>query len=404
MIKDYFKIAIENLRHKGMRTWLTLVGIFIGIASVVAIISVGQGLQGAIEEEFKNLGTDKIMISPAGTFGPTGSAAIPLTKDDVNILKRVNGIAEVSYAKFQVTEFTWGKDEQTFPYVTAIPIDKSYPMVQKTFQINVYEGRNLREGDVKKALIGYDYANSPDFKDKITIGQKIELRGEEFEVIGIVEKIGNEQDDRQIIMSEDGFNLIHEDDNEVDIIVARVQESVAAPDIVPSIEKALRKHRNVAEGEEDFQVQTFEELIESFMQIFDIIQAVLVGIAAISLLVGAVGIMNTMYTAVLERTREIGVMKAIGARNSDILKMFLIESGLLGFVGGAIGVIIGIGIAKTAEIVGGAALGTDYLQAAMPLWLLIGALLFAFLIGSASGLLPAKQASEMNPVDALREE
>jgi putative ABC transport system permease protein len=140
------------------------------------------------------------------------------------------------------------------------------------------------------------------------------------------------------------------------------------------------------------------------LKIFDIIQTVLIGIAAISLIVGAVGIMNTMYTSVLERTRDIGIMKAIGARNSDILKMFLIESGLLGLVGGAIGIAIGLGIAKTAEVIGGAALGTDYLQAAIPAWLVIGALLFAFVLGSASGLLPAKQASEMNPVDALREE
>jgi putative ABC transport system permease protein len=404
MLKDYFKVAIGNLRHRGMRTWLTLVGIFIGIAAVVALISVGQGLQGAIESEFENLGTDKIMISPAGTFGPSGQAAVPLTKNDVDIVRKVNGVAEVSYAKFSVTEFNWGKDEQLFPYITAIPIDDSFPMIEKAFQVEVTQGRSFKQGDVKKALVGYDYAYSSDFKDKIKLGQRITLKGVEFEVVGILKKIGNEQDDRQILLTEEGYNLINDKDDEVNMIVVRVEDGVSAPDVVPSIEKALRKFRNLKEGNEDFQVQTFEELINSFLQIFGIVQTVLVGIAAISLLVGAVGIMNTMYTSVLERTRDIGIMKAIGARNSDILQMFLMESGMLGFVGGAIGVIIGLGIAFIAETVGGAALGTDYLQAAAPAWLIIGALMFAFVLGSIAGILPAKQASEMNPVDALREE
>jgi putative ABC transport system permease protein len=404
MIKDYFKIAIGNLRHRGLRTWLTLVGIFIGIAAVVALISVGQGLQGAIQTEFEKLGTDKIMVTPAGSFGPTGGGAVPITKDDVDVIKKVNGVAEVGYVKFQVAEFNWGKDEQTFPYITGIPLDKSYKMLEDTMQLDVIEGRTFREGDVKKAIIGYDYAHSADFKEKIRVGQKIEVKGEEFEVIGIMDKIGNQQDDRQITTTEEGFDKIFDMGDEVSMIVVRVQQGVVASDVVDPLEKALRKHRGLKEGNEDFQVQTFEELIKSFMDIFSIIQTVLIGIAAISLLVGAVGIMNTMYTSVLERTRDIGVMKAIGARNSDILKMFLIESGFLGLIGGAIGIAIGLGIAKLAEVVGGAALGTDYLKAAVPVWLVVGALLFAFILGSISGILPAKQASEMSPVDALREE
>ncbi|MGV8168867.1 MAG: ABC transporter permease [Candidatus Nanoarchaeia archaeon] len=404
MIKDYFKIALQGIRHRGLRTWLTLVGIFIGIAAVVAIVSVGQGLQGAIEAEFENLGTDKIMISPAGAFGPMGSSSNPLTTEDVDVAKKVNGVAEVGYEVYRITELNWGKDEQTFPYIGGIPIDSSYPMLEKTFQIKVVEGRTFRDGDVKKAIIGYDYMYSPDFEDKIRVGQKIEIRGEEFEVIGILEKIGTEQDDRQIIVPLDGFKEIYDVGDEISMMVVRVDDGVLASDVVAPLEKALRKHRNVEEGQEDFQVQTFEELIESFMTIFNIVQTVLIGIAVISLLVGGIGIMNTMYTSVLERTRDIGVMKAIGARNSDIMNMFMIESGLLGFVGGVVGVIIGLGVAQLAEVIGGAALGTDLLQAAMPAWLIIGALAFAFIIGVVAGTLPAKQASNMPPVDALREE
>ena len=130
----------------------------------------------------------------------------------------------------------------------------------------------------------------------------------------------------------------------------------------------------------------------------------MVGIAAISLLVGGIGIMNTMYTSVLERTREIGTMKAVGAKNSDILFLFLFESGLLGLVGGAIGVGIGLGLGKTAEYIATVQLGTNLLQASTDSWLIFGALLFSFIIGALSGVLPAMQASKLKPVDALRYE
>jgi len=138
--------------------------------------------------------------------------------------------------------------------------------------------------------------------------------------------------------------------------------------------------------------------------VLDIVQAVLVGIAAISLLVGGIGIMNTMYTSVVERTKEIGIMKAIGARNEDILYIFLFEAGLLGLVGGLIGVIIGFGLSKGAEYIATISLGTNLLQASVDIWLVLGALLFSFVVGIASGVLPAYQASKLKPVDALRYE
>jgi len=134
------------------------------------------------------------------------------------------------------------------------------------------------------------------------------------------------------------------------------------------------------------------------------VQAVLVGIAAISLLVGGIGIMNTMYTSVLERTKEIGTMKAVGAKNSDILFIFLFESGLLGLVGGAIGIGIGIGLGEGAEYIASVGLGTNLLQAVFPWYLILGALLFSFLIGTLSGIFPAMQAAKLKPADALRYE
>jgi len=166
----------------------------------------------------------------------------------------------------------------------------------------------------------------------------------------------------------------------------------------------LRRSRGLKEGNEDFEVSTTEELMKAFNTLLNIVQGVLVGIALISLVVGGIGIMNTMYTAVLERTKEIGILKAVGAQNRDILSLFLVESGILGLAGGAIGVLLGMGFSKLVELVATMALQTKLLQAYFPWYLTLGSLAFSFLVGTVSGILPAYQASRQKPVDALRYE
>jgi len=174
--------------------------------------------------------------------------------------------------------------------------------------------------------------------------------------------------------------------------------------VAETIERKLRRSRGEKEDQETFTVQTSEQLAQTFQSIFAVIQAVFVGIAAISLVVGGIGFMNTMYTAVLERTKESVTMKAVGAKNSDILYIFLFESGLLGLVGGSIGILLGVGIAKAVEYIATVQLGTVFLQAAFGYELILGALLFSFVVGSASGVLPAIQAAKLKPADALRYE
>ena len=166
----------------------------------------------------------------------------------------------------------------------------------------------------------------------------------------------------------------------------------------------MQKSRDVTEKTQDFIILTPEELLETFGVVLNIITGFLGGIALISLIVGGIGITNTMYTSVLERTKEIGTMKAIGAQNKDILMIFLIESGLLGLIGGIIGIILGLGIAKGIEFIAFQQLGTRLLQAATPVYLFVGCLAFAFLTGAISGGIPAWQASKTNTVDALRYE
>ena len=187
-------------------------------------------------------------------------------------------------------------------------------------------------------------------------------------------------------------------------IIAQVQSGEEPTIVAEEMKKELRKKHDLDAGEEDFSIETPENLMATFSTILDIVQIVLIGITAISLLVGGIGIMNTMYTSVLQRTKEIGLMKAVGARNSQILFLFLIESGLYGLVGGLLGVVAGVSLAKIAEKVLQQFLGPAFMAIEINWFLVLGALLFSFLIGILSGIAPARRASKLNPVDSLRYE
>ncbi|MCK4491202.1 MAG: ABC transporter permease, partial [Candidatus Altiarchaeales archaeon] len=187
-------------------------------------------------------------------------------------------------------------------------------------------------------------------------------------------------------------------------IMARAKPNYDPEKVAEKIKEKLRKDRGLEKGEEDFMVLTMEQMKEAVGIVLDATQAVVVGIAFISLFVGGVGILNTMYTSVLERTKEIGVMKAVGARNSDIMLLFLIESGTVGLVGGLIGCLIGASISKGLEYIAVTQLDQTLIQASITPELIIGALLFSFIVGCISGVLPARQASKLKPVDALRYE
>jgi len=268
----------------------------------------------------------------------------------------------------------------------------------------VEEGRSITESDGFKAVVGYSHAFGNMWDRPIQVGEKIVIEGKEFKIVGVMAKTGNPFDDQSIIVPKPILKEILNVEDEESSITVKVAEGFEPADVGKEIERKLRRSRGEKEDQETFRVSTAEQILEAFGNIFGIVQGVLVGIAAISLVVGGIGIMNTMYTSVLERTKEIGTMKAIGAKNSHILLLFLIESGLLGLVGGAIGAIIGIGFAKGGEYIGRTALGTDLLQAAIDPSLLLGALAFSFVVGSLAGLLPAYQASKLKPVDALRYE
>jgi len=404
MLSKYFFLAVKNIKKREIRSWLTLLGIFIGIAAVVSLISLGAGLQSAVLGQFSSLGTDKLIVMNAETgFGPPGSTAIKKLNDhDVGVIKQVNGLEKVIPRLIRVNSVEYNRIVG-YGFVVSMPEeDKNLEMVYETLNIDVEQGRKLTEDDKGKVVLGHDYAKTKDFEKDIEVGKNLKIQGKDFEIIGILEPAGTFQINSVVFMLDSDMKNLLKIEDEWDLINIKVKEGENVEKVAEDIKEKIRKDRGEKEGEEDFSVQTPSQAIESVKTILNIVNLIIVGIAAISLIVGGIGIANTMYTSVLERTREIGVMKAIGAKNSDILLIFLFESGLLGLIGGVIGAVLGLGLAFGLSNAANTALGTKLIEVSISWPLLCSSVLFSLIVGIISGVLPAIQGSKLKPVEALR--
>lgn len=403
MIKDYFLLASKGIIKRGIRSWLTMLGIFIGIAAIVSLISLGSGMQKAITGQFSALGSDKLTVSAKGGFSMPGQGVLnPITTDDLKAIEGVNGVDLVIGRMLEPAKIEINS-KIDYRAVASMPEDEhALKLMIETLGIKIYKGRMLRNTDKTGVVLTNNYYKPKNTFDKImAVGDSILINDKKFTVIGMIEKTGNPMIDSAVLMTESSLRDLINEKTRVDVAVVVVSKGSNIDTVAQNIEKLLRKRRNVKEGKEDFNVQTPQELFSTVNTILNVVQIILVGIASISLIVGGVGIMNTMYTSVVERTRQIGIMKAIGARNSAILTIYLIESGLLGLVGGLVGVIAGIGLSQLVVFFAQRA-GVSLLTANYSATLIVGSLLFSFIVGIIAGTLPARQASKLNPVDSLR--
>jgi putative ABC transport system permease protein len=403
MLFDYFRLAYQGASNRKLRSWLTMIGIFIGIAAVIALISLSQGLKIAISEQFAQLGSDKLIVQSAESgFGPPGTGVTnAITKDDKTVIEKVNGV-DIAVGRLIRSVKMKFHDEISYDYVVTIPDDNAgIDLAVEANNYKIVQGRLLKKSDKYKIMVGGDFADDK-YDLPVELRDKLIIEDKEFKVIGILKKSGNPQQDQSVVIPEAALRELLDIQEDYDIIPVKILEGENINVVEERIKKELRKYRDVEEGKEDFSVETPGDILGTLNNILLIVQGVLIGIAAISLLVGGIGIMNTMYTAVTERTKEIGIMKATGAKNKQILLLFLIESGFLGFFGGLIGVILGMSISFLVEYAAFQALGSSLIQSDFDPVLIISTLLFAFIVGALSGLTPARQAANMKPVDALR--
>ena len=404
MLKDYFIFSIKSLRNRKLRSWLTIIGIIIGVTAVVSLISIGQVLKSAISLQFGNLGTDKLAVQASGGFGPPGTAVVnPLTKDNLEKIKKVSW---VNIAAGRLIKS--GKLEQdnhaVFSYVASMPDGDARKLIEEAQNLKAESGRLLKDGDKGKVVLGSNLGEKDAGLGKqVVAGSKISIEGKEFEVVGILKKLGSLILDNVAFMNEDDLRDVMDiPEDEYDVIVVQVRQNADIAAVQQSVEKVMRKERDVKEGEEDFAVQTPQAILGQVNATLFAVQLFVYIIAGISIIVGGIGIMNTMFTSVLERTKEIGIMKSIGAKNSSIFSLFFIESGMIGSVGGVIGAALGILLALSLAYIGRLFLGGGFIMAEINVWLVLGSILGSFSLGSLFGILPAIKAAKLNPVDAFR--
>jgi putative ABC transport system permease protein len=418
-LKKTLELAWNLLSHSKLRSWLTIIGIVIGIAAVVSIISVSQGAQQNLEARFGQLGADIITVSPgharAGGFrGPEGggggnggatSEQKNLTSKDVLALKSVPNVKFVM-GSISATGTIGYLGETGDVSVTGVDTDTWKEVTSDTIEY----GRYLTKGDMYSAVLGYRRANTF-FKKQVQINRQITIEGRIFKVVGI---FAEGENDNAVIIPIEAARAVLEDaaGDKLSSITVKVDDVNLVDTTLNATEKKLMLSRGILnDAKKDFSVSSVKELQQTISQTLNTMAIFLGAIAAISLIVGGIGISNTMFTSVLEKTKEIGIMKAIGAKNRDIMLIFLLNSGMIGFIGGIGGVIVGTVASGYISILvsgteggGGGGLGRMLGSTAITPQLLIFAFAFSIIIGMIAGAIPAYRASRLKPVDALRYE
>jgi putative ABC transport system permease protein len=399
MKDESIQYSLRNIKHRKTRSFLTVFSILIGIATIFIFISFGYGLYNYIGQLSSSSSANKLIIQSKG--GISGlDENFKLDDDDLAVVNRAAGVMDATGLYVKSAEVVWNNERI---YASLLAFDPKKPLMIEVSNIEIASGRELSSGDSGKVVLGYNYQISGKiFKKEVKLNDNIEIQGKKLKVVGFYNSVGNPADDSQVYIINDYVNILYPGNNSYTWIIAEadLKEVVKAKE---NIEKGLIKSRNLEEGKEDFYVQSFEDMIESYSSALDIVIAFIILIALISVLVSAINTANTMITSVIERYKEIGILKAIGAKNSEILKIFLFESSFLGFIAGCIGVIVGF----VGTYIGGAILanvGFGFLKPYYNFWLFFGCIVFATLTGAISGVLPAIRASKINPVDALRYE
>lgn len=377
--------------RRKLRTLLTIVGISIGILAMVVMGGIAEKLNLLVDGGTKYY-KDKVTVSGEG-LGFIGS---PMTLSKKSELENIEGVAAV----FGETYSTLEKDLSTVNFGPPASItstqDGSEPY--ESFVLTLSKGRKLNPDDTKKAVIGSDLVQKLNAK----VGSIIKVRDEDFEVVGIYEKTFSTPDTTVSVPFKDGQNIMIEDQPEI------IKQSVKSSEIVydfvvypkPGVDpnQLADKIKAEVDGVSTIGPKSFQDQVTSSVKIFS---SIIYGIGAISLLVGSLSIINTMTMSISERTKEIGVKKAVGAKSSSIMTEYLTEAGIIGLVGGLIGVSLGVLIANSINSILEKTGDRIFLMSPR---LLIGSLIFSIILGIVAGIYPAFHATRINIVKALREE
>jgi putative ABC transport system permease protein len=412
--RQFFKVVFFGLLNNKLRSFLTMLGIIIGVAAVIVIMSVGSGAQNLILEQVESLGSNVVGVLPGKSeeSGPPASVMgiviTTLTYDDARAIREErnapNVVDVVAYSK-GISTVTWGnrniETNLSGTMVGALVVEGG----------EVAEGRfftESEEGNLARVAVLGSSVKEDLFGESDPIGRKIKIKKVSFEVIGVMEERGTvafQDFDDQVFIPISAMQKLIMGVNHVGMIRAKVDFEDNMDTAIADIEQTLRERhdiRDMSGKSDDFTVRNSNEALDMISVITDSLNLFLAAMAALSLVVGGIGIMNIMLISVNERTREIGLRKAVGANNHNILVQFLTESAFLTLFGGMIGVVLGVIFAYLISLSINL-LGYDWAFVVSPLSIILG-LSIAIFVGVVFGIYPSKKASKFSPMEALRYE
>jgi putative ABC transport system permease protein len=397
-----FSIAMRALVRNKSRSLLTMLGVIIGVAAVIVTVAIGAGARISVQQQIESLGSNLLIVIP-GSVTQTGArtgtgGASTLTPDDGMAIAQLSGVAAVSPTVSVRTQVVAGGNNwQT----TVTGVAPSYGFIRSW---PVQSGTMLSQSDVasasKVAVLGTTVVENlfPDGSNPV--GQTIEIRNVPFTVIGVLQSkgqtgMGQDQDDTVLIPYTSALDRLT-GGTFVNSLLISVDEGLSTDAVQAQVTQLLeQRHRIVPPQQDDFSIRNLQDIAQAASSTAEILELLLAGVAAVSLVVGGIGIMNIMLVSVTERTREIGIRMAVGARSAAILRQFLVEAVVLATAGGLIGVVAG-----TLVTLGAAALG-HWPMVVDPSSILL-AVAFSAMVGIFFGYYPARRAAGLNPIEALR--
>jgi putative ABC transport system permease protein len=406
-IEDMLEISLTSIKHRRLRSWLTILGIVIGVASIISLLSVSLGMQQQINERTSSLGANIISITPGSSKamripgqgmmggGPPGRGAFggeeadeKITFREADILSTMPGVYRLDTQIQERLEVSYKNENSSLSVIGTDP--SAFKDVE---QAEIDEGRYLNTNDKYSVVVGY---NVPErvFGEEDLLNKQIEIDGVVFRVVGILQQYGT-SDSNLYIPVETAKSLFDQYD-EIDTIKVSVREGHDLDEVAEDLEQELLSLHNLEGDDPDFTVTTPTSLQSAVSSISDTLGLFLGGIASISLVVGGIGVLNTMFMSVLEQTKIIGVFKALGAKDREIVLLFLFEAAILGFVGGFAGVLLSIFASMAME--------SFSVPTLITLDLVALGLIFSVAVGIVAGIAPARNAASISPVEALRYE
>lgn len=404
MLNESIKMALEGMVSNKLRTFLTLLGIIIGVGAVIAMVSLGFGMKENIKNNISKLGSNLLVITSGGRTSSgarlaAGEGAKLTFEDGEAILKQVDGVARMSASVNRSYQLVAGNQNWTSR------VEGTTPSNFDIQSLEIEDGRIFRSNDLtsrsRVAVIGKTVADSL-FPDGEAVGQLMRINKAPFQIIGVLKSkgqsgMGQDQDDVVYIPLTTAQNRMM-GITYVQRVTLQAENENIINEVQAEAEQVLRTRHKIKDGDyDDFTVRNMAAIMDTMMETANSITMLLGCIAAISLLVGGIGIMNIMLVSVTERTREIGIRKALGATYNNILLQFLIEAMVIGIVGGTLGVVLGVGASFAISQFAG-------WNTVISVWAIVIAVVFSVGIGLFFGIYPARKAALLDPIDALRYE